>query len=79
MTDLTTQEWTALTYIQQYTGSKSIAPKSSDIGGAFGWSKSETKHTLNELGEKGVVVGRMTGGGVLRWHVLRGGMVGVMP
>jgi Mn-dependent DtxR family transcriptional regulator len=79
MNTLTIEEWTALTYIQTYTASKQCAPKSGDIGGSFGWSKGETKHTLRELEEKDIILGKMSGNGVLRWYVLPGKTVGVAP
>jgi hypothetical protein len=80
MTQLTHDEWRALTYIQHYTDKWQVAPSSSHIRGACCWSKSEVRHILNELDEKGVVVGKMTqGSGVLRWRTVPGVVVGVVP
>jgi hypothetical protein len=79
MTELTQDEWRALTYIQSYTAKWQVAPSSGDIRSAHCWSRSEARHILGELDEKGVVVGKMTGKGVLRWRVVRGKVVAVTP
>jgi hypothetical protein len=80
MTELTQDEWRALTYIQQYTQRWQMPPTNSHIRGACCWSKSEVRHILNELDEKGIIVGKMTEKvGVLRWSVVSGKTVGVAP
>ncbi len=79
MTNLSVEEWAALTYIQDHTRRNELAPRHNDIrqGCSFA-SKEQTRQVVSSLLDKGLVDCRYRRA-TLRVYLVPGAVVGVEP